>query len=75
MFKVFKLLTLYKGRGNIVKHINKSLRSNVTLFGLFNYYKEEVPTNFKILLILVLIEFLKSIIKLLLIILLSSLSR
>ena len=75
MFKVFKLLILYKGRGDIVKHINKSLYSNITLFSLFNYYKEEVSTNFKILLILVTIEFLKSIIKLLLIILLSILSR
>ena len=75
MFKVFELLTLYKGRGNTVKHVDKSLRSNVTLFGLFDYYKEEVPADFKILLILVLIEFLKSIIKLLLIVLLSSLSR
>ena len=75
MFKVFKLLTLYKGYRNTVKHINKSLYSNITLLGLFNYYKKEIPTDFKILLILVLIEFLKSIIKLLLIILLFILSR
>ena len=75
MFKVLKLLTLYKGRGNIVKHVNKSLRSNVTLFSLFNYYKEKVPTNLKILLILVAIKFLKLIIELLLVILLPILSR
>ena len=68
MFKVFKLLTLYKGCGNVVKHINKSFSSNVTLFSLLNYYKKEIPTNLKILLILVLIEFLKSIIKLLLVV-------
>ena len=75
MFKVFELLTLYKGRGNIVKHVNKSLCSNITLLSLFNHGKEKVPTNLKILLILVIIEFLKSIIKLLLVILLSILSR
>ena len=75
MFKVFKLFTLYKGRGNIVKHINKHLCSNVTLLGLLDYYKKEVPANFEILLVLVIIEFLKSIIELLFIILLSILSR
>ena len=75
MFKVFKLFTLYKGHGNIVKHINKHLCSNVTLLSLLNYYKKEVPANFKILLILVVIEFLKSIIELLFVILLSILSR
>ena len=47
----------------------------MTLLGLFDYCKKEIPADFKILLILVLIEFLKSIIKLLLIILLFILSR
>jgi len=75
LFKVFKLFILYKSRRNIVKYINKRLYSNITLLGLLNYYKKEVPTNFKILLILVVIEFLKSIIELLFIILLSILSR
>ena len=75
MFKVFELFTLYKGRGNIVKYINKRLYSNITLLSLLNHYKKEVPANFKILLILVVIEFLKYVIKLLFIILLSSLSR
>ncbi len=75
MFKVFELFTLYKGRGNTVKHIDKRLYSNITLLSLLNHYKKEVPANFKILLILVVIEFLKSIIELLFIVLLSSLSR
>ena len=75
LFKVFKLFALYKGHGNTVKHINKHLCSNVTLLGLLNYYKKEVPANFEILLILVIIEFLKSIIELLFVILPSILSR
>ena len=75
MFKVFKLFAQYKGCRNTVKHINKHLYSNVTLLSLLNYYKKEVSTNFKILLILVIIEFLKSIIELLFVILLSILSR
>ena len=75
MFEVFELFTLYKGRGNTVKHINKRLYSNITLLSLLNHREKEVPTNLKILLILVVIEFLKRVIKLLFIILLSSLSR
>ena len=75
MFKVFKLFILYKGHRNIVKHINKHLCSNITLLSLLNHYKKEVPANFKILLMLVVIEFLKSIIELLFVILLSILSR
>ena len=75
LFQVFKLLILYKGYRNIVKYINKHLYSNITLLSLLNYYKKEVLTNFKILLILVIIEFLKYIIELLFIILLSILSR